>query len=58
MIRLHAFYRCGVLFCKQCTSYERRLNSSVNFDPAGRLYKVLQCSKNCRFSFCFSFAVV
>jgi len=49
VIILHTFYRCGVLFCKQCMSYERRLNRNGNFDPAGKLFKVLHSIDNCRF---------
>ena len=51
VIILHTFYRCGVLFCKQCMSYERRLNRNGNFDPAGKLFKVLHSIDNCRFLF-------
>jgi len=47
--QLHIFCRCGGSFCKQCTSYKRHLNSSGNFDPAGRLYKVLQVDDRCRY---------
>ena len=46
-MKLHTCYRCGGLFCKQCTSYERRFNSNGNFDPAGRLCQVKQNNDQC-----------
>ena len=32
--------RCGDIFCKECASYQRRLNNLAHPDPNGKLYKV------------------